>query len=204
MQSGSENPVPDGYRSPALARVLGRIERSEDFRVLDLGVLTGELLTTFAQAGARVHVHDLVSAFAHPLNDKGRDLALLMEAVRVPPGSIDLVCAWELFDLVTPEEAARVLLAIEHWLAPKAWVLAVFNVAEVDQVHRFRPSGEGMVTPVAVASVSPPRVAATNSQVVGLLSGYKILNSALLRGAFREVLAQRSSLPDSVRKGLEI
>ena len=190
IQSVAEVSAPEGYQSPALKRVLGRIGRSDGFCVLDLGVLTGEMLTAFAQAGARVHVHDLVSVFAGSPGDEARDVARLMAAVRVPPGGVDLVCVWELFDLVTPEEAGLVLAGIERWLAPKAWLLAVFNVAEVDRLHRFRPSDEGLIAPEVVAPVSPPRGAVTNSQVVSLLSDYRLLNSALLRGGFREVLAQ--------------
>jgi len=62
----------------------------------------------------------------------------------------------------------------------------------VTQIHRYRATSRGVVTPVFGRELDVPASTSTNSQVVALFSGYQLLNSALMRGQVREVLAQRT------------
>jgi len=191
LASGAKVQVLDGYESPAIKRILGRLARTPGGQVLDLGLLTGEVVTTFAEAGARVHVHDLLSPLCDA-NLHGEALNALLAKVDVAPGSLDVVCAWELFDLLPQDLAALALAKIGLWLKPKGWILTVFNVDAVTRVRRYRTTSEGVVTLGAGCELAVPAAASTNSQVVELFSGYQLLNSALMRGRVREVLSQRA------------
>ncbi len=178
------------YDSPSVKRLLDQIERGRAGAVLDLGVVTGETITAFAEAGAVVHAHDVVSPWLARMTDDNADVLDLLKAVRVSVGAIDVICAWELFDLLPPDQAEAALAWMSRMLRPKGLLLAAFNVNAVSCIHRFRLSATGRVAFDQAGQLAEPLPVATNNEVTRLFSGYALLHSALVRGKVREVLAQ--------------
>jgi len=178
------------YDSPSVKRVLGRIECGRARCVLDLGVVTGETITAFAEAGAVVHAYDVVTPWLAQMDDDKADVLGLLNAIPTPDAVVDVVCVWELFDLLTQAQAEAALAWVASVLRPKGLILAAFNVSSVSHVHRFRLSASGRVVLDEAGELEAPLPVATNNEVARLFSGYSLLHSALVRGKVREVLAQ--------------
>lgn len=183
--------VPEQYASPSVKRILERLARAGGGAVLDLGALSGDTLTTFAEAGARVHVHDVVSRLRDAPDGGVPDIGRLLGAVRVAPATIDVLCAWELFDVLPFAAAQEALAVMSRWLVPKGWVLAVFNTTAPAGVHRFRVAADGLVRAEPAGALGQAVAVTTNSQVAQLFAGFTLVHSAMVRGQAREVLAQR-------------
>ncbi len=178
------------YDSPSVKRVLGRIGGGRAKCVLDLGVVTGEAITAFAEAGAVVHAYDVVTPWLARMADDKADVLDLLNVIPVPDIPIDVVCAWELFDLLSSSQAEAALAWIASVLRPKGLILAAFNVGSVSHVHRFRLAASGRVVLDEAGALEAPLPVATNNEMARLFSGYSLLHSALVRGKVREVLAQ--------------
>lgn len=179
------------YRSAAVKTVMERLERSPGQRVLALGVLNGEAVSTLGGKGARVHVHDLVTPRRAQSGKGGAGIVERLARLPIAPGSLHAVLAWELFELLSTQDARRAMGILRDWLAPRALILAVFHTSPVDRVHRYRLDADSGVRIDVAAQLSTPVQPFTNSDAVGLFSGLTLLHSALLRQGVREVLAQQ-------------
>lgn len=186
-----KEPAEGAYESPAFKRIVERLARSERADVLDLGVLSGDAVTTLAATGARVHVHDLVTPLRERLGQGPPDAKALMADLRILPESLDVVLAWELLDFLPMTEAQRAVLRLGRWLKPKGLLLAVFHAVSAGGIHRFRVDGECTVRMEEVAPLPEPCPARTNNEALSLFSGFTLLHSALMRTQVREVLGQR-------------
>lgn len=184
-------PVEGQYESQAVKRLLERLAARPRQRVLELGVVAGEAVTTLAEAGAVVRVHDVITSMAACLGEEEPDFSGLLADVPVAPRSVDVVLAWELFDLL-PFPAARLVLAeMAEWLAPKGVLIAVFHFAVAEQYHRFRLAPDGVIRADPVADLAAPSPVVTNSEMSELFKGFKLIHSSLVRGQVREVMVQR-------------
>lgn len=179
------------YESPAARRVTERLARTEGASVLDLGLLSGETVTTLGDLGARVHVHDVMT----PLRDRqaggAGDGEGLLADLKFLPESLDVVLAWELLDFLPLTEAREAMVRLHRWLKPKGLLLAVFHAISSDRVHRFRLRDTGTIQMQAAMSLPEPCAARTNNEALSLFSGFTLLHSALMRTQVREVLGQR-------------
>jgi cyclopropane fatty-acyl-phospholipid synthase-like methyltransferase len=187
-----EPPAEGTYESAAARRIADRLERAEGAVVLDLGVLSGETVTTLAGWGARVHVHDVMTPLARDLATGQSQAADLLAELKLLPESLDVVLAWELLDFLPLEEARRVMTRLGRWLKPKGLLLAVFNAVSSDQVHRFRLREQNRVQMQGALPLPEVVSARTNNEALSLFSGFTLLHSALMRTQVREVLGQRN------------
>jgi hypothetical protein len=185
-------PVEGTYDSAAFKRIAERLTRTERPDVLDLGVLSGDAVTTLATLGARVHVHDLVTPLREGLRHGSPDAKSLLADLKILPESLDVVLAWELLDLLPMAEARQTVLKLHRWLKPKGLLLAVFHAVSASGIHRFRLTGDGLVRMERVAPLLEPCPARTNSEALSIFSGFTLLHSALMRTQIREVLGQRN------------
>lgn len=187
-------PAGNEYQSPAFKRVLERLERHPGQRVLDVGVLCGGTIVSLAEKGARVYVYDLITPLLEQLGAGGEpDIDRLLHPIDLPPGSLDVVCLWDLPDMLPPAAAARLLQRVDRWLAPGGEVMALFHISRGDAAHRFRLGAGGQVQMEQV-SAWPGLVRAThNNQIVELLGGMTIRHSSLLRTQMREMLARKEA-----------
>jgi 2-polyprenyl-3-methyl-5-hydroxy-6-metoxy-1,4-benzoquinol methylase len=120
----------DQHGSAALARVTAAVleaaDVSADSQVVDLGCGTGQISLPLAQRGACVLAVDVSSAMIRRLRSEalrrgasGLDgLALPIEELVLPPGSVDLVVSsYALHHLRDPDKA-RLVSAAHGWLRP--------------------------------------------------------------------------------------
>jgi len=185
-------PVGNEFESPAMRRVLERLAKHPGQHVLDVGVLCGGTIVSLAEAGARVYVYDLITPLLAQLDADGKpDMDRLLHPIDLPPGSVDVVCLWDLPDMLEPAAAARLIQRVERWLAPGGEVVAQFHISRGDRVHRFRLGGGGRVQ-MELVTERPGVIRAThNNQIVELLRGMTIRHSSLLRTQMREMLARK-------------
>lgn len=195
-----QEPAEDTYESPAARRIAERLARTESPRVLDLGVLSGETVTTLAGLGARVYVHDVMTPLAArpPGPGAGEDGgeagegADLLADLKLLPESMDVILAWELLDFLPLPEARRAVTRLGRWLKPKGLLLAVFHAQATDRLHRFRLREGDRIQMQAAAPLPEPCTARTNNEALSLFGGFTLLHSALMRVQVREVLGQRN------------
>lgn len=187
-----KEPAEGTYESPAFKRIAERLARAERPDVLDLGVLSGDAVTTLATMGARVHVYDLITPLRESLRLGPPDAKALLADLKILPESLDVVLAWELLDFLPMAEAQQAVLRLHRWLKPKGLLLAVFHAASARATHRFRLTGDGLVKMERVAPLSEACPARTNSEALSIFSGFTLLHSALMRTQIREVLGQRN------------
>lgn len=189
-----KEPAEGAYESPAFRRIAERLARADRADVLDLGVVSGDSVTTLAGMGARVHVHDVVTPLRGRLQQGSPDAKALLSDLKVLPESLDVVLAWELLDLLPMAEAQQAVVRFRRWLKPKGLLLAVFHAVSASAIHRFRLTGDSLVEMEAVAPLLEPCPARTNSEALSVFSGFTLLHSALMRTQVREILGQRSGV----------
>ncbi len=178
------------YESPSGKRILERLHRWESQTVLDLGILSGVSIATLAGAGARVHVYDSITPLLADGIDASKVLRDQLAEIRLLPESVDMVLAWDLFELLNPEDRAWLLTCVRRWLSPKGWLSAMFHILPSDRVQRYRLHDTGAVSRGQLDAGSASRSVVQNSEITALFSDYQILHSALIRTQVREVLAQ--------------
>jgi 2-polyprenyl-3-methyl-5-hydroxy-6-metoxy-1,4-benzoquinol methylase len=120
----------DQHGSAALTRVtaavLGAAEVSAGAQVVDLGCGTGEISLPLALRGAQVLAVDVSSAMVRRLRSEARrrgaasleSLALPIEELVLPAGTVDLVVSSYALHHLRDDDKARLVSAVYGWLRP--------------------------------------------------------------------------------------
>ncbi|MFQ5508774.1 MAG: class I SAM-dependent methyltransferase [Leptospirillia bacterium] len=181
----------DEYESPTFKRVSAHLARGAGHSVLDLGIVNGETVNTLGATGARVFVHDLVTPLCGQLAAGKIDVDALLEGLDFLPESVDVIFAWEIFALLPPESAQKLLSRMSGWLRPRGLVMGVFQTEASNQSRRFRLQADGVVKIEEVLGLPDSLEPVTNNDVMVLFSNFTLVHSALVRTRLREVLVQR-------------
>jgi 2-polyprenyl-3-methyl-5-hydroxy-6-metoxy-1,4-benzoquinol methylase len=120
----------DQHGSAALTEVTSAALRAADAgphtKVVDLGCGTGQLSLPLAQAGAQVLAVDVSSVMVRRLQSEARlrgastleALALPIEELVLPPGSVDVVISSYALHHLRDADKARLVSAASEWLRP--------------------------------------------------------------------------------------
>lgn len=188
---------PDVHRSLALAALLDEI-RGRRLTVLDLGSAVGSNVEFFSQFGCKLYIEDLYAALSTRVpSGEGDDLAgpeFFTEFLAIPEDTrFDVVLAWDRLNYLHRKELARFGEQLRRYTLPGALVFALISYHKQipAQPHCFRiQDEEHLVYERRTAGERPsPRLAP--SEVTGLLKGFRVDRSFLLRHGIQEYLLVR-------------
>ena len=188
---------PDVHRSLALASLFDEI-RGRKVTVLDLGSAVGSNVDFFSQYGCKLYIEDLYSALTTrvPSGD-GDDLVgaeFFTEFLAIPDDTrFDVVLAWDRFNYLHRKELARFGEKLRRHTQPGALVFALISYHKQipAQPHRFRIQDEETLVYERRTAAERPSPRFAPSEVTGLLKGFRVDRSFLLRHGIQENLLER-------------
>lgn len=170
-------------------------------RILDCGPARDSNVQALLRRGARVYVADLISPI---LNDEAglwdrkpktpvfQPRALLDRAPPIPPSSLSLILAWQLFDLIPAAALASVVKPLAGLLEPKGALFCILREPYLREgVETFwRLDGLKSLAAEGESRLPFPYPAITNREIERLLASGSV-KTFLTRSGRREVLAIR-------------
>lgn len=123
---GAAEAAPEAQACPSLAKVLERILKQDDARILDLGPFCGDSAVFLAGRGARVNVEEFVSPPPPPPADPdrpGEEAPPVPLTIHQDDRAFHLVLAWEQIDFIPPERLSDFGAELRRVLAPGGFAL---------------------------------------------------------------------------------
>jgi hypothetical protein len=123
--------------SKVLRRLLDLLVLQPSPILIDLGPAIGSNVSFFGeQLGCTLHVEDLFSGVGRlsSAGAQGEILPMLASCLAHETASVDAVIAWDLFDYLTPEEAAVLAARLVRVLRPGGLVMACFTTTVLDRL----------------------------------------------------------------------
>lgn len=128
-------PAPEvSHPTKALQKFLGCLQNRERPVLVDLGPVVGSNVNFFGeQLGCRIRVEDIASDIeTHLKGGKADQLpAFFAKRFTQPPGSVDGILCWDVFDYLDKAAAQTLASALITLLKPDGVLLGFFSTAEV-------------------------------------------------------------------------
>jgi len=186
---------PDVHRSLALSALFEGI-RGRKVNVLDLGSAVGSNVEFLSQYGCKLFIEDLYAALSSRTSGEG-DLAgseFFADFLSLPEDTrFDVILAWDLFNYLHRKELATFSEQLRRFSHKGTLLLALISYHKQipTQPYRFKIKDEQtLVYERRTASERPsPRLAP--AEVTGLLKGFRVDRSFLLKHGIQEYLLVR-------------
>jgi hypothetical protein len=183
-------------RSPGFQTVVAALPSDGSCRVLDLGPAIGDNVTFISSIADALQIVDL---FGVGSGEGGAEfatvdtgLATLRNLDRTEHRSFHLVFTWAMFDYLPDARAREVLEAVGNLCRPGALLHAIVHATDTmpDVPTRYRILGDDRLACEPVTSNRRGAPNRTPAAVDGLLEGFDIEHSFVLRHGVREYVAR--------------
>ncbi len=187
---------PDVHRSLALAALCEEIRRRK-LQVLDLGSAVGSNVEFLSQYGCKLYIEDLYAALSSRTTGGDGDLAgpnFFAEFLSLPEDTrFDVVLAWDLFDYLQRKELAAFSEQLRKLTNRGALVFALVSYHKTipAQPYRFRIKDDQHLIYERRTSSERPSPRLAPAEVTGLLKGFRVDRSFLLKHGIQEYLLVR-------------
>jgi hypothetical protein len=189
--------APQVHRSLALAALFEEIRKGRKAQVLDLGSAVGSNVEYLSQFGCKLFIEDLYAALSSRVMTEEGDLArpeFFAEFLALPDDTrFDVVLAWDRFNYLQRKELAAFGEQLRRYTRPGSLVFAQISFLKTipAQPYRFKiQDEEHLIYERTTASERPsPRLAP--AEVTGLLKGFRVDRSFLLKHGIQEYLLVR-------------
>ncbi|HKI05573.1 MAG TPA: class I SAM-dependent methyltransferase [Thermoanaerobaculia bacterium] len=189
-------PEPDVHRSLALSALFEGI-RGRKVNVLDLGSAVGSNVEFLSQYGCKLFIEDLYAALSSRTTVEEGDLAgpeFFSEFLPLPEDTrFDVILAWDLFNYLHRKELVTFSEQLRRFSHKGTLLLALISYHKTipAQPYRFKIKDEqNLVYERRTATERPsPRLAP--AEVTGLLKGFRVDRSFLLKHGIQEYLLVR-------------
>jgi hypothetical protein len=154
--------------------------------VLDLGPSVEGNFRFFSRFARRIRFADFLTA-----PPRGAAFAEALETL-IPPtgGFFDLVLAWNLLDLLVPDERARLVQRLDEitgWGA-RIYLVVDSSGSEVTRPYRFTVLDSSHLRQEPTGSLQPLRYPLLPAEVMRALSPFQVLHAFTLRDGLREYI----------------
>lgn len=182
--------------SKVLPRFLHALSNQPAPVILDLGPVVGANVAFFGdRLACKIYVEDLfaeVEAHARRPNRAEVPLALA-ERLTQPPGSVDGILCWDVFDYVDKPTAQALALRLSTMLRSGGALYAFFGTTPVDLSHytRFVLDAEDTLRHRTYPATSVRRQVLVTRDINRMFEGLVVAESVLLKSSTRETLFRK-------------
>lgn len=173
------------YASPGLKLLLATLPRSGKIDVLDLGMVSPENLSFFAERAVRLQIADLAASLSQAGSAPGID---------VPENQcFDAILAWDLFDYLENGRAAALAAQLATITRPsgKLFLLASHQKVIPDQPLQFKLGVDADLSFRRTSDHSRLGPRRSAREIALLFSGFHTQASFLLRNGWQEFVLER-------------
>ena len=158
--------------------------------LLDLGPALGSNIEFFGRKGFKIFVDD----FLRNHLDRTHDSPGESKPLNYPDGSFDGILCWDIFDFLTPREAASLLRHLVRLLKEKGLIIALFDARPQVQARalvHFRITEDSGVVHEPIAGIRSRVHHHPNREIMKLFHQFNIVKSYFHKSNFREYLFQK-------------
>lgn len=185
------------HPTKSLPKFLACLQAQDNPVLLDLGPVVGSNVTFFGeQLGCRIRVEDVAADIETHIKANTADqlTAFFEKRFTQPPGSVDGILAWDVFDYLDRNAAQALASALTNLLRPDGALLGFFSTAEsrqsvytkyvvVDPQHlRYR----------TYPASRPRQRALLTGDIIRLFKGMRVSDSFLMKSNVREMLFRKN------------
>jgi hypothetical protein len=177
------------HKSLALPSLLERLSRGPKANVLDLGAAVGSNVEFLSQYGCKLSIEDLFQSKTTAEGEVGAEL--FEQLLPLPEGpQYDVVLAWDLFNYFTRKELSHLTARLRQACNPGAHVLVLLWIHKTipAQPIRFRFHGKDQLAYERRSTQERPGSRFQPADINGLMSGFRVDRSFLLRHGIQEYL----------------
>lgn len=193
--------APEAYKSLGLTALLEAMRRKgQGLRILDLGPAVGGNVEFLSQLGCKLHIGDLYASRSMAV--EGEELGQeFFEQLFPADTRLDVVLAWDLFNYLQRKEMARLGALLRRNCRPGALVFALMWIQKQipAQPIRFRMQETGQLIYERRNGLERPGPRYQPAEFSGLLKGFRVDRSFLLRHGIQEYLFVRDDDEDETR-----
>lgn len=185
------------YPTKALPKFLATMAAKPSPALLDLGSVVGANVSFFGeQLGCRIRVEDVMADIER--HAKGGTLDQLPEffhtRFKSPPGSIDGILCWDVFDYLDRPAAAALATALARLLSSEGALLGFFSTAaDTERTHYTKyivvDTGNLRYRPYAGTGVRQRSL--QNRDIIKLFESLRISDSFLMKTNMREIIFRK-------------
>jgi hypothetical protein len=193
--------APEVYKSLGLAALLESMRRKgQGLRILDLGPAVGGNVEFLSQLGCKLHIGDLFASRSMAV--EGEELGQeFFEQLFPTDTKLDVVLAWDLFNYLQRKEMAKLGALLRRNCQPGALVFALMWIQKQipAQPIRFRMQENAQLIYERRTGLERPGPRYAPAEISGLLKGFRVDRSFLLRHGIQEYLFVRDDEEDETR-----
>lgn len=193
--------APEVYKSLGLTALLESMRRKgQGLRILDLGSAVGGNVEFLSQIGCKLHIGDLYASRSMAV--EGEELGQeFFEQLFPADTKLDVVLAWDLFNYLQRKEMARLGALLRRNCRPGALIFALMWIQKQipAQPIRFRMHENGQLVYERRTGLERPGPRYAPAEISGLLKGFRVDRSFLLRHGIQEYLFVRDDEEDETR-----
>lgn len=189
--------APEVHRSLAMAALFEEIRKGRKMQVLDLGSAVGSNVEFLSQFGCKLFIEDLYSALSSRISTEEGDLAgpaFFAEFLALPDDTrFDVVLAWDRFNYLQRKELAAFGEQLRRYTRPGSLVFAQISFLKTipAQPYRFKIQDEEHLVYERRTATERPSPRFAPAEVTGLLKGFRVDRSFLLKHGIQEYLLVR-------------
>ena len=186
---------PEVHRSLALSALFEGI-RGRKVNVLDLGSAVGSNVEFLSQYGCKLFIEDLYAALSSRTSGEG-DLAgseFFADFLSLPEDTrFDVILAWDLFNYLHRKELATFSEQLRRFSHKGTLLLALISYHKQipTQPYRFKIKDEQTLVYERRTGSERPSPRLAPAEVTGLLKGFRVDRSFLLKHGIQEYLLVR-------------
>lgn len=193
--------APEVHKSLGLAALLESMRRKgQGLRILDLGSAVGGNVEFLSQLGCKLHIGDLYASRSTAV--EGEELGQeFFEQLFPADTRFDVVLAWDLFNYLQRKEMARLGMLLRRHCRPGALIFSLMWIQKQipAQPIRFRMHENGQLVYERKSGSERPGPRYAPAEISGLLKGFRVDRSFLLRHGIQEYLFVRDDEEDETR-----
>jgi hypothetical protein len=182
--------------SKVLPRFLNALAQHATPVILDLGPVVGANVAFFGdRLSCKIYVEDLFAEVeTHARRSDRAEVPLaLAERLTQPPGSVDGILCWDVFDYVDKPTAQALALRLSGMLRPGGALYAFFGTTAVDLSHytRFVLDAEDTLRQRVYPATAVRRQVLVTRDINRMFEGLVVAESVLLKSSTRETLFRK-------------
>lgn len=182
--------------SKALPRFLSRMSTRQGPVLLDLGPVVGSNVAFFGERlGCKLLIEDLYADIERFTREKRFDefRETLDARLSMPPGSVDGVLCWDVFDFLDRDTASALAHRLGRLLSPGGMLLGYFETAPsaITGYQRFVVTDAHAIELRPYAGSRRRQLVLSNRDIERIFSGLRVTESFLLLSKTREVLLRK-------------
>lgn len=188
---------PEVHRSLALPAIFTTLSRGHKLNVLDLGPAIGGNVERLSEFGCKLFIEDLYASKSAAPTENGLLGADFFTQFLAPPEGtqFDIVLAWDLFNYLDRKELAHLAERLRRFCRPGSLLFALISIHKTIPAQpirfRFQEQDQDQLVYERRTTVERPGPRFLPAELNGLLRGFRVDRSFLLRHGIQEYLFMR-------------